>query len=71
MHYASFEAARMTVTRIVHDKHCHSIYIRTVSSFCLVSVLVNWFLLVVGLFIQSNMHHKLDICSEGNQMYQR
>ena len=40
----------------------HSIYIRTVSSYCLLSALLNWFKLVYGPLGQSNMPNMLYFC---------
>ena len=42
---------------------CHSIFIRTLSSQCLLSTLLNWFKLVYGLFGQSNMHCTVHLIS--------
>ena len=50
---------RISPNRLPHETR-HSIYIRTVSSYRLLSNLLNWFKLVHGLFGQSNMHRTLD-----------
>ena len=42
---------------------CHSIYIRTVSSQCLLTTLLNQLKLVYGPFGQSNMHSTFGSCS--------
>ena len=42
----------------------HSLYIRTVSSYHMLSALLNWFKLVYELFGQSNMHRTLEFCPE-------
>ena len=44
----------------------HSIFIRTVSSLCLLSPLLNWFKLVYGLFGESKIHCTLNVqtCQE-------
>ena len=44
------------------NKIRHSIYIRAVSSYQLLSALNNWFKLVSGQFEQSNMHRTFDFC---------
>ena len=44
------------------DNHCmNSIYIRTLSFYCLFSALLNWFKLVYGQFGQINMHCTLGL----------
>ena len=42
----------------------HGIHIRTVSSWRLLSALLNWFKLVYEPFEQSNMHRTLDFCPD-------
>ena len=49
-----------------------TVYIRTVSSYLLLSARLNWFKLVQGPFGQSNMHRTLDVCPDQpgrNQLY--
>ena len=46
------------------DENRHSLYIRTVSSYHMLSALLNWFKLVYELFGQSNMHRTLEFCPE-------
>ena len=55
------------------DEFRHSIYIRTVSSYCLFFTLLNWLKLVYGLLGQISMHLTLNFCPNQpgrNQMYQ-
>ena len=55
-------------------KWAQYICIRTVSSYCLMSVLLIWFKLVYGSFEPSKMHHTLDFCPDQpgwTWMYQR
>ena len=63
----------MQMEGIAAENRRHSIYIRTVTSYHMLSALLNWFKLVYGSIEQSNMHYILNFCPDQpgrNRMHQ-
>ena len=63
MHHQEIASSNMTKDRRQQSRvKRHSIYIRTISSWRLLSALLNWFRLVYGPIGQINMYCTLDFC---------
>ena len=57
-----FTILEKTSSELICTRLYHSIYMRTVSSYCLFSALLNWFKHVHVPFGQNRMQRKLDFC---------